>query len=392
MPKVTREQILVYRLHGHRLTDRAPAADLTGVAGRCYPQNTPPGAAGLALAARVHEVTEERITAELDGKRLLQAFGARGAPHVFPARDAAVFTRGLLPETEEELRAFLRGAVPSLDRIGLAATDLAGLAAEAVKEILDGTALVKDDLGRRAGELITDRLPAGQRDGWQGHSPYSAQQFLGESLVRFALPVVSLRGILCHGGRQGRSPLLRRTDQWAGAIKGGLEKAPGELVERFLRCYGPATPAHLAEWGGIGRAQAERLWEAAEPGLAEVESGGGPRWVLKGELGRLESPEEVKGVRLLPPHDPYLQARDRQVLLPDRDRRKALWRTIGGPGAVLVDGDIRAVWRPKTRRRTLDVAVEPLGRLGAKHRAPIGEEAARVAAFRGLELGELSGC
>lgn len=392
MPKVDRKQILAYRLHSQQLTERAPAGKLADVAGRCYPQNTPPGSAALALAARVEEVAEERVTEELEErKRLLQAFGARSAPHVFPARDAAVFTRGLLPDGEEELRAFLQGAAPSLDKLGLSATDLVEHVVEAVEQVLDGTALVKEELGRNAGKLITDRLPAELRDGWTGRSPYAAKQFLGESLVRFALPVVSLRGILCHGERKGRSPLLRRTDQWLGGKAKGVKKAPAELVKRFLSCYGPAKPAQLAEWAGIDQAQAERLWKAVQSDLAEVTYRSGTLWVPKADRDRLTSPDEPRGVRMLPPHDPYLQARDRQVLLPDRDQHKVLWRSTGGPGAVLVDGEIRGVWRPKAKSRKLDITVEALGKIGKRHRDVIEEEAARVASCRGLELGKLSG-
>ncbi|MGP4099755.1 winged helix DNA-binding domain-containing protein [Nonomuraea sp. KM90] len=400
MAKVEREQILAYRLHGHQLAEPAPATGLAEVAGRCYPQNTPPGSAGLALSARVRDVTEETLAEQLVGeKALLQAFGARGAPHVFPVRDAAVFTRGLLPGNEEALREFLGGAVPSLDELGMTAADLVRYTCEAVADVLDGTALIKDDLGRAAGEWITGRLPAGLRNGWNGHSPYSPKQFMGESLVRFALPVASLRGILCHGGREGRSPLLRRTDQWVGRVPGGDRDASAELVRRYLRCHGPSTARHYAEWGGIGIGQAEAAWEAVRDELVEVDLGSGVAWVAAGELARLESPAqagpqagpEAGRVRMLPPHDPYLQARDRERLLPDRTSHRRVWRTSGNPGVILVDGEIRAGWRPLTRSRRLAITVEPLGRIARAHRGPIEEEATRIARHRGLELGEITG-
>ncbi|MFI6815677.1 winged helix DNA-binding domain-containing protein [Nonomuraea sp. NPDC050328] len=391
MFKVDRKQILAYRLYAQQLGERAPTGELVGVAGRCCPQNTPPGSAALALGARVEGVSERRVGEELEeGKRLLQAFGARAAPHVFPVREAAVFTRGLLPEGEEELRAFLRGAVPALDRLGLGAGELVELTVRAVEEVLDGIGLVKDEAGRAVGELIGGRLPEGMQEGWKGGSPYAGKQFLGESLVRFALPVVSLRGVLCHGGREGRSPLLRRTDQWVGRV-GGVMKAPGELVRWFLRCYGPAGPGELAGWGGIGVQQAERLWAGVEAELVEVGFQAGRLWVLAGEEERLRSAGEVRGVRMVPPHDPYLQARDRGVLVPDRERQKVLWRRAGSPGAVLVDGEVRGVWRAKVRGRKLDVSVEALGEIGRGHRGAVEEEVGRVAACRGLEVGKVGG-
>ena len=47
-------------------------------------------------------------------------------------------------------------------------------------------------------------------------------------------------------------------------------------------------------------------------------------------------------MRLLGPFDPFLQARDREVVVPDPAHRKDLWRTLGRPGGVLVDETLQA--------------------------------------------------
>ena len=44
-----------------------------------------------------------------------------------------------------------------------------------------------------------------------------AGQYLGESLVRFALYVVSLQGLFCYAPRQKNKAYFVRTDQWLGS-------------------------------------------------------------------------------------------------------------------------------------------------------------------------------
>jgi hypothetical protein len=162
------------------------------------------------------------------------------------------------------------------------------------------------------------------------------------------------------------------------------------LLRRYLRCYGPSTPKHFAVWGGIDVAQAQRAWDLSRDELCEVSFAGATAWIHRDDAGHLDAPPQPAGVRLLPPHDPYLQARDRTTLIEDRSLHARLWRSAGGPGAVVVDGRVLATWRPRARGRTLDLRIEPLGDLSAATTA-IREEAERLAAHRGRRLGEIEG-
>jgi hypothetical protein len=327
-------------------------------------------------------------------KSLVQAFGARGAPHVFATADAAVFTLGLLPGDEAALRAFMLGANPALDAVGISATELVRISADTAWEVLDGTSLVKDELGRAVGELLTDRIPRSARRAWTSPSTYAERQLLGESLVRFALPVLSLQGILCHGHRRGRSPLLCRTDQWLGTDPTRAATAAGargELVRRYLRCYGPSVPEHFAAWGGIGLEQASTAWAQIRDDLQQVTLLGATAWIHRDDADRLASTPQPEGVRLLPPHDPYLQSRDRTTLLANHSLHRRVWRATGAPGVVLVDGAMVATWRPRAKGATLDIHVEPFDELPASAAGPIHEEAQRLAWHRDRELGLVEG-
>ena len=55
--RATRDQVLAFRLAQHHLSQRLSRGSQVEVAGACGIQNTPPGAAALALHARVTGLT-----------------------------------------------------------------------------------------------------------------------------------------------------------------------------------------------------------------------------------------------------------------------------------------------------------------------------------------------
>jgi hypothetical protein len=99
----------------------------------------------------------------------------------------------------------------------------------------------------------------------------------------------------------------------------------------------------------------------------------------------LRDAEPPPGVRLLPPGDPFLQARDREVLVPEKSHQSQLWRMLGNPGALLVDGMIAGTWRARQAGRgRLELTVTPFASAGARVRRDLEAEAQTVAAARGV--------
>jgi hypothetical protein len=89
-------------------------------------------------------------------------------------------------------------------------------------------------------------------------------------------------------------------------------------------------------------------------------------------------------VHLLPPSDPYLQARDRTLLLGSRPRRSALWRPLASPGAVLIDGEIAGTWRTRsTAKAGFEVVITPFDPLPADAQEGVEDAGRRVALLRG---------
>ncbi len=157
---------------------------------------------------------------------------------------------------------------------------------------------------------------------------------------------------------------------------------PEEAVRRFLSSYGPATPAAFAEWAGLAPAHAQRLWDGVEGEMIEVQAGRAQGWALGADEKVLAKPPQAEGVVLIPPGDPYLQKINRPLLAPDSEQRKRLFRPVASPGAVLEQGRLAGLWRPKLKGKKLELTVEKLGRIAKQDL--IGE-AERIAALRGAE-------
>jgi hypothetical protein len=161
--------------------------------------------------------------------------------------------------------------------------------------------------------------------------------------------------------------------------KPGRTPAASEAVRGFLGFYGPAAPGDLAEWAGLAKPHAHRLWDEAAGDLAEVRVGKSTSWLMSADTGALESPPSAKGIRLIPPGDPFLQKPNRLLLAPHPEQRKRLFRPLASPGAVLKDGRLAGLWRVKAKGSTAELTVEKLGRVS---RADLEQEAQRVAELR----------
>ena len=76
----------------------------------------------------------------------------------------------------------------------------------------------------------------------------------------------------------------------------------------------------------------------------------------------------------------------RDVLLPDKALQKLVWRTVGNPGAVVLDGRISGVWTARTVRDRLELSVTAWQAFSARQQSMLEIRAQEYAAFRGLSL------
>jgi Winged helix DNA-binding domain len=342
------DQVLAFRIASQGLTERDQT--VVDVAASFTLQDSPPGAAQTALAARSNQAQD--LAAALERREVVAVPNPRTAISILPAGDVATFLAALQPPDERALETILLRAAPG-DFEAARQTAVA-----AVGDALDGRVLSRDALHEELrGRLPTELLP------W---CPACKSHHARRGL----LSVAALEGRLCIAGREGRQNTFARTDQWI-----GLEPADGgELTRRYLHHLGPSTHSDLAGWAGIAPSHAKAVLKAVEDELAPV----GKAFVLAADLALFERPPPARGTRLLGPGDPLLTARDRAVIAPDEAVHKRIWRPVGSPGVVLHEGRLAGLWRARKQSRRLTIETDWLG-----EPVDISAEAERLASLRG---------
>lgn len=381
--KVSRSEVIAFRLGAQNLLERADVSGLSDVTGRCGIQNSPPGSALLALHARAHDITQERLEADVaDDKSLVQTWCMRGAPYFIPTVDASVFTTGVLPPTEHTMRHFILGAGPDVDQLGMSLTEAVELTGAEIGSVLSRRRLAINELGAELAQRIAHGLPKKQRDLWNEVGPHAKGQPLGEAVVHFCLRILALQRIVCFAPREENKAPFVLTDEWLGHPIPGTDPtaARAELLRRYLHCYGPSTRADFAAWLGIQTGDTDPWWSLVEEELTAVEYGG-TAWVLADDVDALRSAPTPNGVRLLPPRDPYTQLRDRETIV-EKKYHRDVWKPVGDPGTVLGDGAIIGTWRPRKNGRKLTIAVKTFTTLPGRQKTAIQDEAEQIGPLR----------
>lgn len=311
-------------------------------------QDTPAGSAALALSAR---------GLSADGLEMVWSF--RGGPHLQRSSDLAGLAAALLPLSDEDAAARLAAFGAGLRKAGGSPLEAIVTTARAVRSVVKKQT-VKGDLS--AG--VTRAIP----EEWSSFCRGCDAVHVNDQLLRLAtLP----------GGARivDQAPLtVAPIRPWKVP---SASSGAGRLVRAYLALHGPATPADAAAYLGTTGPHVRSVWP---PDVVPVTVEGRKAWAIE-EPGEVP---EVSFVRLLGHPDPYLQMRDRALLVPDKAKAKTLWTVLAGPGAVVVDGDVVGTWRAAKKKR-LEVTVTPWGRLSRDARSAVEEEAARVALARGVE-------
>jgi hypothetical protein len=357
------EQVLAFRLARLGLASR----DGRGLAeaAACPASAFARDADLLALLARRESLTREEYDDAVDGGELALAHIIRGAIHVLAPGDVVLFGRALVGSDDREIAAQV-GRPPKwlATEAKIAPTEALAEVTEATSEALSGgRALSKDELHEELRRRVRAELLPWCKGCGSNH--------VAPALWRYAT--------IKAGARldSKRRYLL---------VEPGRTPPAAEALRSFLRFYGPATPGDFAEWAGVTRTHADRIWRGLDGELTETTVSRRKAWLLQEDEDELGSPPQAEGVRLLPPGDPYLAKPNRPLLAPDAKLRKLMFRPVASPGAVLKDGRLVGLWRIKAKGKVTEISVEKLGRVA---RADLEREAERLAKIRGASKAAL---
>ena len=268
------------------------AGDLAAAAA-CPASDFARDAALLALAARADGVTRDAYDAAVVDGELVLAHVIRGAIHALAPGDLALYGRALIARAVDVAR---RAARPQVRRLaaehGFAPSDALDEVATATKDALSiRRPLDKNELHEQLRQRVSPTCCP--RAGAERHH-------VVPMLWRF--PTVKA------GAR------LDSHRRFAAASRAAHR--PRSAPSAASRFYGPATPGDFADWAGLAKPHAQRLWDEVAGDLGEVRVGNRKAWLLRDDAGALESPPAAAGIRLVPPGDPYLQKPNRPLLDP----------------------------------------------------------------------------
>lgn len=387
--ELSARQIRAHRLRAHHLDQKYPFGELLAVAGTCGLQNSPPGAWETAAFCRLKNCTLPQLHQALyQKKELLQAWSIRGVPLIFPTADSDVFLSALIAQEGEEPWIYTKGIGLALDHLGMSFSELLPLVESTAEYLEDHTIKSKEELDRVLAQLITEQLPDQKQSLWNAPSMYGApdRQTVGGAAVSFLLRPCSFKGLVVFGEREGISPTFTSPLRWLGHKLVPSAQGEAELARRFLHAYGPATPRAFAEWLGSTPAQAKRLWQQIEEELEPVTAAGKKAFILQSDRESFRCADTEEALLLLGPHDPYLDIRDRAILLEDTAAQRQVWRTVGNPGVILKGGKIIGIWKTRIQREKLSVTTTLWQPLSTPEQRELERQMEGYASFRGLAL------
>jgi hypothetical protein len=310
---------------------------------------------------RISGATRDTVRCALwTDRSLVKTFGPRGTVHLLAAGDLHKWTAALSAVP-------WRSPFPDEVRLTSAQTDRV---LAALDQALRESELTMDELseavvsmaGPWAGDLV---MPA-----FQGMWPRWRQ----------GLTTAAYAGVLCYGPDRDRRVTYTHPSRWVSQAPAmGSHEAISWLVQSYLRSYGPATAQSFAQWLGAPADWATTQLETRAETLAVVELDGVPAWDLPDALYDAHPGPEV---RLLPYFDAFVVgSQPRSRLFPGRAAGRALTPSgqAGNYPVLLLDGVVGGVWHQRQRSGPhMDVTVEPLRRLSARHLRGLKAQVVRI--------------
>ncbi len=374
---VSWKRVEAFRLSRHHLSKRAPLSALTSVAGNIAgAQAQVLSAAQLSIWARIKgAILRDLDSAIWEDHSLVKAWCMRGTLFLLPSDELAVFARGSNRKPSYEFRwAVSRvGSEEILDK-------LLGSVLEVMKQPSTRT-----DIAERLSKSYGYKLRSKAGGGWGNRTAVPWVEVGKASLpVGYLFHLIGARAVICSGPSRGNESTYVRADKWVSHWKDmPVEKAEIELLEKYLKAFGPSTVTDFALWLGIYVRDAKEIWSRVAEDLVQVDVEGWKASILETDLEELESAEaEEPNVRLLPNFDSFLLGHKSHRNLVDEKNHRKVYRPQGWVSPVLlVNGRARGVWSQERKGSSLEVRVTPFSKLSPGTTADLKTEAAELGRF-----------
>lgn len=297
------------------------------------------------LATRLDGFRAEDVGAAVGARKLVRATMMRGTLHLMGAKDYLAFRMTLQP--------VLAGGLSVLaDRSeGVEPDEVV----KAAKEVLKDGPMPFNAI-RKA---LTERFP-GLNDRALGYT------------TRMLVPLV----MVPDGSRWGypANAPFTLADDWLGK-QPTKRAAPEKLVERYLRAFGPATPADFQTWSGL---QAKPVFEKLRDQLDVLKDADGKDLYDLPDAPRPDADTEAP-VRYLPEFDNLLLSHAKRTrIIADEHKKAVFTKNLRVKSTYLVDGLVAGLWTSTVKRGAATLTLEPFGKLTKKTRAELEREGERL--------------
>jgi hypothetical protein len=205
------------------------------------------------------------------------------------------------------------------------------------------------------------------------------------------LSQLSMEGLLCFAGREGKQPAFALLEEWLPPGRSlERESALAEIAQRYFTGHGPATLQDFAWWTGLTMGDARAALELARPGLVEETVEGQPYWLAAATPPAFARPA---GVHLLPGFDEYVVAYRHRGAILDPEHRERINPGSNGmfSNSIVDDGRIVGTWRRERTKRGVSLRLHPFGALDARAARGSADAAERYGRFLGLPVSVVDG-
>jgi len=336
-------QLLLKR---HTATATATIERLVGM------QAQAPNLPYIGLWSRLTEFRADELSRLVETRKAVRISLMRNTIHLVTARDAFGIKPLFMTLGE---RGFLRGSPWGRD---LRDADIPAIARAGV-EIMGEKPRTIADLARQLAKRFPDHDGVAMAYG-----------------VRYMVPLVFTPPRGLWGGKG--LVTLTTFEAWLGGPP-GPSFTEDVLVRRYLAAFGPSSVADMRAWSGLAmRAAFERL----RPKLKIFRDQNGHELFDLPQAPRPDGEIRVP-VRLLPDYDNILLGHSDRTRIMPHGKHLGMFSSNGvTQGSVLVDGFVRAMWKPGTQEGAATVVVTPFVKLLPKvEQSPIAEEAMKLLGF-----------